>query len=340
MKQEILLITLSFVISVCSFSQNMWYETPADEWMKALPIGNGRLGAMIYGGVTTETIALNESSMWSGSVNPNQNIPFGRERLDSLRQMFFANKIAEGNSIAWNNLIGNEQDFGSHVPLGDIELMFLHPSGTTYTNYRRKLDLQKAQVRVNYSINNIRYTREYVCSHPQQVMAAHYTANRKNAISFDMGAKLLRPEATVRTEQNTLVITGKASQPGRTDKGVLFVVRLKVVAKDGEITTGDSILSVRNANEVTIYADLRTDYKQPDYLNLCRETTEKASARTFVSIQNEHETDYTPLFKRVSLTLGSNPEATKEPTDKRWMAVKKDVTMPTCRLFSSNTVDI
>ncbi|MBR6170027.1 MAG: glycoside hydrolase family 95 protein [Bacteroidaceae bacterium] len=301
----------------------MWYETPADEWMKALPIGNGRLGAMIYGGVTTETIALNESSMWSGSVNPNQNIPFGRERLDSLRQMFFANKIAEGNSIAWNNLIGNEQDFGSHVPLGDIELMFLHPSGTTYTNYRRKLDLQKAQVRVNYSINNIRYTREYVCSHPQQVMAAHYTANRKNAISFDMGAKLLRPEATVRTEQNTLVITGKASQPGRTDKGVLFVVRLKVVAKDGEITTGDSILSVRNANEVTIYADLRTDYKQPDYLNLCRETTEKASARTFVSIQNEHETDYTPLFKRVSLTLGSNPEATKEPTDKRWMAVKK-----------------
>lgn len=323
MKQEILLITLSFVISVCSFSQNMWYETPADEWMKALPIGNGRLGAMIYGGVTTETIALNESSMWSGSVNPNQNIPFGRERLDSLRQMFFANKIAEGNSIAWNNLIGNEQDFGSHVPLGDIELMFLHPSGTTYTNYRRKLDLQKAQVRVNYSINNIRYTREYVCSHPQQVMAAHYTANRKNAISFDMGAKLLRPEATVRTEQNTLVITGKASQPGRTDKGVLFVVRLKVVAKDGEITTGDSILSVRNANEVTIYADLRTDYKQPDYLNLCRETTEKASARTFVSIQNEHETDYTPLFKRVSLTLGSNPEATKEPTDKRWMAVKK-----------------
>ena len=74
MNQKILLITLSFVTSVCSFSQRMWYDTPADEWMKALPIGNGRLGAMIYGGVTTETIALNESSMWSGSVNPNQNI--------------------------------------------------------------------------------------------------------------------------------------------------------------------------------------------------------------------------------------------------------------------------
>ena len=323
MKQKILLITLSFVISVYSFSQSLWYDTPADEWMKALPIGNGRLGAMIYGGITTETIALNESSMWSGSVNPNQNIPFGRERLDSLRQLFFANKIAEGNSIAWNNLIGNEQDFGSHVPLGDIELIFLHPSGTTYTNYRRELDLQKAQVRVDYSINNIRYTREYVCSHPQQIMAAHYTASRKNAISFDLGAKLLRPEATIRTELNTLVITGKASQPGRTDKGVLFVVRLKVVAKEGEITTGDSILSVRNANEVTIYADLRTDYKEPDYLNVCKETTEKASARTFVSIQKEHQADYAPLFKRVSLTLGAKPEATREPTDKRWMAVKQ-----------------
>lgn len=323
MNQKILLITLSFVTSVCSFSQRMWYDTPADEWMKALPIGNGRLGAMIYGGVTTETIALNESSMWSGSVNPNQNIPFGRERLDSLRQMFFANKIAEGNSIAWNNLIGNEQDFGSHVPLGDIELMFLHPSGTTYTNYRRELDLQKAQVRVDYSINNIKYTREYVCSHPQQVMAAHYTASRKNAISFDLEAKLLRPEADIRTEQNTFVITGKASQSGRTDKGVLFVVRLKVVAKGGEITTGDNILSVRNANEVTIYADMRTDYKKPDYLNVCKETTEKASERTFVSIQNEHQSDYASLFKRVSLTLGANPETSREPTDKRWMAVKQ-----------------
>ena len=138
-----------------------------------------------------------------------------------------------------------------------------------------------------------------------------------------MEAKLLRPEADVRTEQNTFVITGKASQSGRTDKGVLFVVRLKVVAKGGEITTGDSILSVRNANEVTIYADMRTDYKKPDYLNVCKETTEKASERTFVSIQNEHQSDYASLFKRVSLTLGANPETSREPTDKRWMAVKQ-----------------
>ena len=127
MKNKLLLLTLALTASLCSFSQSMWYDRPADEWMKALPIGNGRLGAMVYGGVFAETVALNESSVWSGGTNAKCNRPFGHERLDSLRQMFFDGKIAEGNSIAWHNLIGDEQDFGSHVPLGDVEIKFLYP---------------------------------------------------------------------------------------------------------------------------------------------------------------------------------------------------------------------
>lgn len=328
MKKKLYFLALALMTSVCSFSQSMWYDTPADEWMKALPIGNGRLGAMVYGGVFTEKVAINESSMWSGGVNPNQNRPFGRERMESLRQLFFTNKIAEGNEIAWHNLIGDETDFGSHVPLGDAELNFLYPSNQGYDNYRRELDLQKGQIKVDYSINNIRYTRTYICSHPQQVMVARYTASKDHAISFDLGMNSLRPESTVSFKVNSLVFSGKASQTGRTDKGVQFVARLKVMAPGGTVTVENNKLSVRNANEVTIYADVRTDYNNPDYQNLCEKTVEKASLSTFADIQKAHVSDYTPLFNRVSLSLGKASEATKKPTDKRWMEVKHGANDP------------
>ena len=322
MKNKLLLLTLALTASLCSFSQRMWYDRPADEWMKALPIGNGRLGAMVYGGVFAETVALNESSVWSGGTNAKCNRPFGHERLDSLRQMFFDGKIAEGNSIAWHNLIGDEQDFGSHVPLGDVEIKFLYPSIQGYDDYRRELDLRNGQVRVDYSINNIRYTREYVCSHPQQVMVAHYSASKDHAISFDLGVKSLREESTVSFRVNSLFFSGKASQAGRTDKGVRFVAHLKVMAQGGKVAVENNKLTVRDANDVTIYADVRTDYNNADYQKLCEETVEKASLSSFTDIRKAHEADYAPLFDRVSLSLGKASEKTKQPTDKRWMAVK------------------
>ena len=97
----------------------LWYAQPAEVWMESLPIGNGRLGAMTYGGIEEEKLALNESTMWSGQYNENQNIPFGREKMNQLRKLFFEGKLSEGNRIAGDNLHGNQTSFGTHLPIGD-----------------------------------------------------------------------------------------------------------------------------------------------------------------------------------------------------------------------------
>lgn len=118
----------------------LWYEQPAKEWMSSVPIGNGRIGAMVFGGIEEETIALNESSMWSGQYDENQEIPFGKERMNELRKLFFEGKIQEGNQIAEEFLHGNGHSFGTHLPIGDLKLTFSYPENTV-SNYRRSLDL-------------------------------------------------------------------------------------------------------------------------------------------------------------------------------------------------------
>lgn len=303
-------------------SETLWYKTPANEWMEALPVGNGRLGGMVHGGVTTERIALNESTLWSGGVNPNQNKPFGKERLDSLRQLFFNGQIAEGNSIAWHELVGDETDFGSHVPLGDLKIQFHYDVPVEVKDYRRSLSLDEAVADVSYTVGKVRYLREYLCSHPQQVLAARYTASRRGQLSMELSMELLRPEAQVEIVGNRLVATGIASQPGRTNKGVRFVAIVEVEAKGGTVVAGEHSLQVSDADEVVLYADMRTDYRNEECRELCERTLSDAAARTFREIRKEHVADYAPLFGRTALQLGDRKMETV-PTDQRWRMVRQ-----------------
>ena len=121
----------------------LWYDKPADEWMKSLPLGNGRLGVMIYGGIETETIALNESTMWSGEYDEHQQRPFGREKLDQVRKLFFDNNLAEGNNMAGNLMAGSPHSAGTHLPIGDLKIKFTYPQGEI-SDYHRELDLHSA----------------------------------------------------------------------------------------------------------------------------------------------------------------------------------------------------
>lgn len=129
----------------------LFYQQPATEWMEALPIGNGRIGAMIYGGIGTERIALNESSMWSGEPDDNQEIPFGKEKLNQLRYLFFYGDIIKGNQLAGESLHGTPHSFGTHLPIGEIQLHFSHSSDKV-TNYRRSLNIEQALCKIDYQI--------------------------------------------------------------------------------------------------------------------------------------------------------------------------------------------
>lgn len=318
-------LILAFCMSMAAFipswarKAEMWYRQPADEWMKALPIGNGRIGAMVYGGIQDETIALNESTMWSGEYNPIQDRPFGRERMRQLQQLSLEGELDQVDNIAANQLTGRTSSFGTHLPIGDLKLAFALPTGER-SNYRRSLDLENAISTTSFKIEDVVYTREYIASNPDDVIAMNFKASRKGCISLTMYLNLLR-EAEIRTEDNQLIFEGKVNFPKQGSGGVCFIGRIAIDADGGKQTTTDSTITITGADAVKIVADVRTNYKNTYYKELCNNTIKNASALNFETLKHKHITDYAPLFARVELALG-NDDNSDIPTDKRRVAIK------------------
>ena len=298
----------------------LWYDAPADEWMKSLPVGNGRVGAMVFGGVDEETVALNESSMWAGEYDPNQEKPFGRARLDSLRAMIFEGKLIEANGIAGRELVGTPHSFGTHLPIGDLKIKFDYASSPgEVTGYRRKLDLTTAVATVSFKKGKTTYKREFFSSNPQDAVAMRFTADKKQSISFEMGMKMIT-KADVRTEGNQVVFDGQALFPSLGTGGVMFQGRVAVKADGGTVSCEGGKVRVQGADAVTIVADVRTNYKNEGYKALCASTVEKAEAADFDQMKEEHIADYAPLFARVSLQLADDSKK-DIPVDRRWKAL-------------------
>ena len=292
----------------------LWYEKPADEWMKATPVGNGRLGAMIYGGVDTETVALNEISLWAGQYDENQAKPCGKEQLAVIRQLFFEDNIPDGNHLGTQYLAGTPHSFGTHLPAGDLKIKFNYPS-YEISNYKRELNIENSVTTVTYKSGDVRFSREYICSNPDNVMVIQLKADKKDALNFEVGLDLLR-RSDVTASGNTLSFTGQAlfrRQPG----GVNFIGNIRVSPKDGNITVKNNTLVVENCQEALIFIDIRTDYKSPDYVNICNQTIEQAASQTFEQLKQNHISDYTGLFNRTQMYLGKS-ELDKLPTDVRW----------------------
>ena len=298
----------------------LWYEQPAKEWMSSVPVGNGRLGAMVFGGIEEETIALNESSMWSGQYDENQEIPFGKERMNELRKLFFEGKIQEGNQIAGEFLHGNGHSFGTHLPIGDLKLTFSYPEGTV-SNYRRSLDLTTAVSTTSYTIGDINYVRECFATNPDDVLVLRMSANKKKAIHAKLSLSMLR-ESELSTDGNQLIFDGTVNFPKQGPGGVSFQGRIAVSAPNGTLQAEDSTISVNNADMLTIVIDVRTNYKNNTYQSLCKETVAKAEKKAYKKLKKAHINDYSSLFDRVSLKLGTG-EYNNLPTDKRWEQVKK-----------------
>lgn len=303
----------------------LWYDQPADEWMKSVPVGNGRLGAMIYGGVLSETIALNESTMWSGAYDPAQEQPFGKEKMEELRNLFFEGKLIEGNQLAGDKLKGLLHSFGTHLPVGDLKLSFTYPEGKI-TNYERSLHLNHALSTVSYKIGNIKYTRECFASNPDDVIVLHITASKKGSITTDLFLDLLR-EASVKITNGLISFEGKVSFPKQGPGGVSFTGQISVIAPNGTFQTTSGRLSVRNADELTLLIDIRTNYKNERYKQVCEQTIRQARTHKYMQLKNKHINDFAPLFNRISLTLGDHPY-NHLPTDKRWERIKQGMTDP------------
>lgn len=323
------LVAMALALSGCQSATDscgtteLWYAQPAKVWMESLPIGNGRLGAMTYGGIEEEKLALNESTMWSGQYNENQNKPFGREKMNQLRKLFFEGKLSEGNRIAGDNLHGNQTSFGTHLPIGDLKMQFIYPEGKV-TGYRRSLSLDEAISSVSFNSGGVNYKREYFATNPDNVLVLRLTADKQKSITMNMGLDLMR-QADLSVEDNQLVFTGKVDFPLHGPGGVCFEGRIAVLADNGEVKMEQSGVGIKEADAVTLIVDVRTDYKSPDYKTLCADGVKKAAAKSYDELKQAHIKDYNTLYNRVSIHFGQDANRAL-PTDVRWKQVKEGKT--------------
>ncbi len=325
----------------------LWYLQPANatvidnpngatddpEWLKALPLGNGTLGAMVFGDVNKERIQLNEESMWSGSPNDNDN-PDAFPAQAKIRKLLFDGKYKEATELTQQTQIckgegtghgnGSTVPFGCFQTLGDLWIDF--EKENSYENYYRELDLEDAVVRVSYTQDGIQYKREIFVSHPDQLMVIKLTADKPASISFK--SSMTRPEKFQTTAQeNQLVMQGVLSD-GKGGSGLQYMARLSALNKNGTVRYTDSNLVVENADEVTLLLTASTNYvleypnyKGRDYKNISASNLEKGKNYSYKNLLKTHKEDHQKYFNRVNIKLTSQLDTV--PTDARIQKFKE-----------------
>lgn len=325
----------------------LWYSQPANantldskngwkddkEWLKALPLGNGSLGAMVFGDVNKERIQLNEETMWSGSPTDNNN-PNAYSAQKEIRKLLFEGnykkateltkktQICKGKGSGYGN--GANVPFGCFQTLGDLWIDFEKQGA--YKNYHRELDLDKAVVRVSYTQNGVNYKREIFISQPNQLMVIRLTANKPNKISFK--SSLTRPEnAKVFTRNNQLIMKG-ALNNGKGGKKLEYITRLSATHKNGKISYTNNNLVVDKADEVILYLTASTNYKLKypnyngrDYKKISLENLQEGKKTSFSVLLENHLEEYQQYYKRVTFKLTIEKDTIS--TDKRLKKFKE-----------------
>lgn len=319
MKRFFIFISL-ICISLNVFAQNtLWYKQAAKIWDEALPIGNGKLGAMVFGGVESEHLQLNEESLWTGNNSNVKDKEDGYKYLSEIRKLLFEGKYTEAQEITERDLMA-PGNWNMYQTLGDLYINMPHKG--EIKNYKRELNLDEAIARVSYQSENVNYTREYFSSHPDNVIVIRLTSSKDNSLNLSL--KLTRPkDATIKAENNGITMYGQVTAGGLDVKdlnpGVKYETQLKAIAEKGKIKAiGDSII-ITGANSITLYLTASTNYWGKDPHLQCSQTLENVLKKKYEEIKTSHIADYQKLFNRVKLDLGTSQNASL-PTDERLKA--------------------
>jgi alpha-L-fucosidase 2 len=298
------------------------YDQPAQKWVEALPVGNGRLGAMIFGGPLAERLQLNEATLWSGGPKETNN-PGARAVLPLVRAAVFAGRFKEAEELC-KKMQGPYTQ--SYQPLGDLRLEF---AGGAATAYERSLDLDRAIATTRYQVGDATVTREVFASHPDQLLVIRISANRPGAVSFTAALDSLLPHEADAAVDRTLRLRGRAPShvdpnyirntpvPVRyEDEGMRFEVHLEIRADGGSVKGEGVMLRVERANTVTLLLSAGTSFngfdKSPsregrDAAAITRAPLAAAQARTYEDLLARHLADHQALYRRVALDLGEAP---------------------------------
>ncbi len=320
-----LFIVLFFACSSKHKESNLlklWYTKPASVWEEALPIGNGRLGAMVYGNPLKEHLQLNEETVWAGE--PGNNIPkHFKEILPKVRNLIFQSQYKEAEKLTMSRVprhAPKDNNYGMpYQTVGDLWIDI--PKTGDISNFYRDLNIKNAISSVSYTMNGVNYKREYLSSAVDQVIAIRLTADQKGKINFNLKAN--SPHTIVNTTVNDqeIVMTGKSENVDNKTGKVQFYSCFYPVIQGGKAIAKDSCLCIENADEAMILISIATNFK--DYKSLTNDAKtiankylKKASKKTFASIEKDHIKEYQKYFERVSLDLGTT-DSIKNPTDQR-----------------------
>ncbi len=337
------LIILVSAISACTSDKNdesipykLWYEQPAVEWNEALPVGNGRLGAMVFGGTNTERIQLNEESLWAGSQINNNN-PKALGNLEKFRSLILEDKLLEARELANESFLGTPPRIRSYQTLGDLYIDF---GKRDVEDYKRELDLNEGICRISYTCEGIVYNEEVLASAPDNIIVISLKASKKGALNFKVHLER-EQDAKIKVVDNKLIVMNgqiiDEDDPVRGPGGehMCFGAQLEATVEDGEIQSEDASLIVSNADEVLLKVTAATDYnlaklnfdRTIDPHENCVKILSQVKEKGYAQIKTDHLNEYQPLFQRVSLDLGGR-ELDTIPTDVRLNAVKEGSSDP------------
>lgn len=297
----------------------LWYRQPATKWTEALPVGNGRIGAMIFGGTAQERLQLNESTLWAGKPYDPVN-PAAKNALPKVRQLIFAGRIEEAEALANRDLLAKPSGQMPYQTLGDLTLDF--PGLGDASEYRRDLDLDSAMATTRFTAGGGEHSRRVIASPGDQVIAVRLTAP-KGRLDVDVGLASPQPGVTVAPDGSTgLLMTGRNSASQGVEGGLSFAARLTAQVEGGRVAAGaDGKLNIRGANAVTLLIAMATSFRRFDDVSgdpvaLTAATIGKARARPFARIAADASAAHQRLFRRVAIDLGTSAAAAL-PTDER-----------------------
>ena len=300
-----------------------WFNQPAEHWYDGLPLANGRMGAMVYGGVRDERIYLSETTFWSGEPSLENNNPQGPAIFRKVREHLLTRDIAAANELA-HELEGRKLNYGTNLPFGNLRLLFDHEQIGAH-DYRRELDMNNAVVRIQYRYGKVDYQREIFVSAPHHVMVLHLTCSDPAGLTFRVVLDGDEQPFEVRSEgMGSLLMDNQARefQHSNGKVGVDGHARLKVMSEGGQVISTGSQLTVEQAHSATLFLAMRTTFNGNDPVSQCQADLEAVSELNYEAILADHIAEHQAWFRRASLDLGRSPHA-DWPLDQRIEAARQ-----------------
>ena len=302
----------------------LWYRQPAKEWTEALPVGNGRLGAMVFGGTEHERLQFNEDTLWTGQPHEYQH-EGAVKYLPVVRQLLFEGKQREAEELAMEQMMSVPVRQEKYQPFGDLHLDF--PGHGEMSDYRRELDIDSAVSTVRYRIGQTTFTREVFSSFPDRVIVIRLSCDKPGQLTFNARLGSPHPDVQTLVVDRALVLRGQLqgySNPRtkETRPGVLkFEARLGCRTRRGSVNLTADALEVKAADSAVLVLAAATSFKNfkdvtGDPAQACQRTLEAVAGKSYDTLRRAHVADYRRLFRRVALELGTT-RVPEQPTDER-----------------------